>query len=86
MASSQTSAEQAIRLTLAAHNKSQAWLAEQIGESVFWVTRRLNGAVNFDLEDLDRVADVFGTDVSGLLALVENLPQITPVERKRVAS
>ena len=81
MQSSQISAEQAIRLILAAHNKSQAWLAKQVSESPFWVTRRLNGIVNFDLEDLDRIADVFGTDVPGLLGFAESLPQISATKK-----
>lgn len=85
MQSSQISAEQAIRLILAAHNKSQAWLANELKESPFWVTRRLNGVVNFDLEDLDRIAAIFSTDVPGLLGFAESLPQIA-VARKAVAS
>lgn len=84
MARTQHRAEQAIRLILAAHNKSQAWLAQQLGESPFWVARRLNGVVNFDVEDLDRVARVLGTDLAGLLQFTDNLPQIQPA--KEIAS
>lgn len=83
MQSSQITAEQAIRLILAAHKKSQSWLADQVNESPFWVTRRLNGIVNFDLEDLDRIAAVFNTDVPGLLQFAATLPQIS-VEKKVV--
>lgn len=76
MARTQHRAEQAIRLILAAHNKSQAWLAKEVDESPFWVTRRLNGIVTLSLDDLDRIAAVFNTDVHGLLKFTETLPQL----------
>ena len=68
MQDSQTAATKAIRLHLAAKDKKQTWLAAQIGESPFWLSRRMSGAVNFDFDDMDRIAAAFGTDLLGLLA------------------
>ena len=71
MQSSQTTAEKAIRLHLAARKKNQAWLADQLGESAFWVGRRMSGAVAFDLTDLDRIARVFSVTLDELLAAAD---------------
>lgn len=68
MQTSQSAAAKGIRLHLAARNKRQAWLAEQLGVSPFWLSRRLSGTTTFDVEDLDRIAAVFGTTIEGLLA------------------
>ncbi|MBB2957294.1 hypothetical protein [Pseudoclavibacter helvolus] len=62
-------AAQAIRLLLAARNKNQSWLASQLGKSPFWIGRRMNHTVNFDLEDLGEIATVFGIDIPTLLAV-----------------
>jgi hypothetical protein len=71
MQSSQTTAEKAIRLHLAARKKNQAWLAARLGESAFWVGRRMSGVVLFDVGDLDRIAAVFGVDLDDLLAAAD---------------
>lgn len=68
MPSSQDAATKAIRLHLAAKNKKQNWLADELGVSAFWVSRRMSSAVNFDLEDLDRIAVILGTTLGDLLA------------------
>jgi transcriptional regulator with XRE-family HTH domain len=68
MQSSQAAATKAIRLHLAARDKRQAWLAEQLGVSPFWLSRRMSGTKTFDVEDLDRIADVFGTTLDALLS------------------
>ena len=73
MPRTQTVAEQAIRLRLAAHKKSQAWLAEQVGESPFWIGRRMSGKVTFDLDDLDRISEAFDVDIDELLASADSL-------------
>ena len=70
MQDSQTAATKAIRLHLAALNKKQTWLAGELGVSPFWVSRRMSGAVNFDVEDLDRIAAALGTTLFDLLATV----------------
>lgn len=67
-------AAQAIRLLLAAYDKNQAWLAAQIGESAFWIGRRQRNLTNWDIEDLGRVAKVFGIDVPTLLELPSLIP------------
>lgn len=71
MQSSQTSAEKAIRLHLAARKKNQTWLADELGESAFWIGRRMSGAVMFNLDDLDRIATVFGVTLDELLAAAD---------------
>jgi len=73
MQDSQSAATKAIRLHLAAINKKQTWLAAQLGVSAFWISRRMSGAVNFDLEDLDRIATALGTTLADLLADAEKI-------------
>lgn len=68
MQSTQHTAAMGIRLQLAAIDKRQTWLAQQLGESPFWVSRRMSGVKNFDVEDLDRIAAVFGMTLEALLA------------------
>ena len=79
MQSSQTTAETAIRLHLAVRKTTQTWLAEQLGESAFWVGRRMSGAVLFDLQDLDRIAAVFGVSLDELLAAADAIKVAEPV-------
>lgn len=71
MQGTQQSAEKAIRLHLAAMKRSQVWLAEQLNVSQFWVGRRMTGAVTFNVDDLDRIAAVFGKTFDQLLADAE---------------
>ena len=68
MQGTQHAAVKAIRLHLAAINKSQVWLADQLGVSQFYIGRRMTGAVTFNVEDLDRIAEVFGRTTDQLLA------------------
>ena len=75
-------AAQAIRLLLAATDKNQTWLAAQLGKSPFWIGRRMSHAVNFDIEDLGKIAAVFGLDIPTLLAV----PESVAVATKAVAS
>ncbi|WP_248144914.1 helix-turn-helix domain-containing protein [Microbacterium aoyamense] len=71
MPSSQDSATKSIRLHLAARNRPASWLAERLGVSPFWVSRRMSGATTWDVDDLDRIAIVFETSLDGLLADAE---------------
>lgn len=73
MQSTQHNAAMGIRLQLAALNKRQTWLAQQLGESPFWVSRRMSGVKNFDVDDLDRIAAVFGMTLEALLASAKAL-------------
>lgn len=68
MKSSQAVVAQGIRLQLHAVGKSQAWLARRLGESPSWLSRRMSGATNFDIDELDRIAEVLRTTVENLLA------------------
>lgn len=67
MQSSQTEVAKAIRLHLAATRQSQNWLAKQIGVRAAYLSDRMTGKRNFTTDDLDAIADVFGTDLAGLL-------------------
>lgn len=69
--SSQAAAEKAVRLLLAARRKTQAWLAAQIGETPFWISRRMSGKKTFNVDDLDRIAGVFDLTLDGLLATAD---------------
>lgn len=71
MQDSQTAATKAIRLLLAAHNRKQTWLAAQLGETPFWLSRRMSGSITFNVEDLDRIASVFGITIDVLLATAD---------------
>lgn len=71
MRSTQHDAEKAIRILLAARNERQLWLAEQLGVSVFWLSRRMSGSIAFNVDDLDRIAAVFGKTLDELLATAE---------------
>lgn len=66
--SSQDAAVRAIRLHLAARGVKQSWLADRLSVSPFWVSRRMSGATNFDIEELDRVAAIFGITIERLLS------------------
>ena len=67
MQSSQTEVAKAIRLHLAAVRQSQNWIANQIGVRAAYLSDRMTGKRNFTTDDLDANADVFGTDLAGLL-------------------
>jgi len=71
MQDTQSASAKAIRLHLAARNKTQTWLANQLGESAFWMSRRMTGAKTFNVDELDRIAGVFNTTLDGLLASSE---------------
>lgn len=57
----------AIRLHLAARNKTYAWLATSLHRSPFWVGRRMNSEIAFDANDLDEISRVFEISVEDLL-------------------
>lgn len=61
-----------IRYRLAIIDKSQRWLADQIGISKDALSRRMTGKTNFDVDMADQIASILGTDFSGLLALPED--------------
>lgn len=67
MPSTQELAVKGIRLHLAARQKSQDWLATQIGVSAFYVNRRMKSETNFDTDDLDVISRAFGIGLDELL-------------------
>ena len=48
---------------------TQAQVAQALGMSQAAVSRRLGGQLPFDVDDLARLADLFGTEVSELLGI-----------------
>lgn len=56
-----------IRIALIRADLKQAQLAERMGVSEMWVSRRLRGAQPIDLNDLQRFAEALGVPVSTLL-------------------
>lgn len=71
MQDTQSAAVKAIRLHLAARNQSQTWLARQIDESPFWLSRRMTGTKTFNVDELDRIAAVFGLGLDELVQSAE---------------
>lgn len=80
MRSTQEAATTAIRLHLAARNKTQSWLAEKLKRSVFWIGRRMSGDVLFDSNTLDEIARVFGVTVAELLSAADAVKVPSAVE------
>lgn len=56
-----------IRALLGRRNMSKLQLAQRIDRSHTYMWRRLSGEVAFDLDDLERIADVFGVKVGDLV-------------------
>lgn len=56
-----------VRALLARRMMTGADLATAIGRSPMYVSRRIRGEVAFDLDDMERLAGVFGIDVADLL-------------------
>ena len=56
-----------IRVLLARRRMSGVQLAEAIGRSQAYVSRRLNGATAFDVDDLERIAEALGVTVLDLI-------------------
>lgn len=69
MQSTHATAVTAIRMLLASRGKSQAWLAGQLGETPFWLSRRMSGKKTFDVGTLDRIAAVFDLTTEEMLRL-----------------
>lgn len=62
-----------IRMHLALKQRSQTWLASEIGESSHWVSRRMSGKVKLNLEDIDRIASALSTDLLGILEMADGV-------------
>ncbi|MDG4796171.1 helix-turn-helix transcriptional regulator [Micromonospora sp. WMMD1082] len=56
-----------IRAHLGRQQISGAKLAQAIDRSEMYVSRRLNGRTSFDLDDLEKIADVLGVTVADLM-------------------
>ena len=67
--SSATAATSSIRAEAARRNLSQAQLAEQIGMSKHALSRRMTGELSWDLDELDRISNLFGMATRDLLPL-----------------
>lgn len=49
------------------HRLTQVQLADRIGRSQSWLSKRLSGTTSFQIEDLDLIGDVFGLSPAQLL-------------------
>lgn len=56
-----------LRVELARRNWNATQLAERVGVSDMWVSRRMRGLTDFTVSDLDRVADALDVPVEVLL-------------------
>lgn len=58
-----------LRAELARKGHSQTWLADQLGESKHWVSRRFAGQTDLGLDDLLRITDALDVPVASVLPL-----------------
>lgn len=56
-----------LRAELARTGQSQTWLADQLGESKHWVSRRFAGLTDISVTELIRIADALAVPVSTFL-------------------
>jgi transcriptional regulator with XRE-family HTH domain len=57
-----------VRVAMSGAGLSQRAIAEQLGVSQQWVSRRIAGRVAFNLAELARVANVLDVPISDLIA------------------
>lgn len=57
----------ALRAELARAGQTQTWLADQLGESKHWVSRRLGGQVDLGVGDMLRMAQALNVEPTVLL-------------------
>lgn len=57
-----------LRVEMARQQINTARLAEAVGASDMWVSRRLRGETDMTVSDLDRLAEALGVPVDTLLA------------------
>lgn len=73
MQSTQDLAAIGIRYRLFARQLSQRWLSDKLGWSVAKLQRRLQGAPTFKLDEIDRIAGIFGLTVGELLTVPDEM-------------
>ena len=64
-----------IRVRLAMLNKTQTWLASELGRTKAWLSDRMNGRVGMDTEDIDAIASGLGITPASLYS-GELIPEI----------
>lgn len=69
----------AITLLLNRNNKSRRWLAAQLGKNDFWIGRRMNGASEFKIGELEQIAKLFGLGYADFFAVPDQVPMIEAV-------
>lgn len=74
---SQKAAALAISLLLVANGMTRRDLATALGESEFWLGRRMNSVSEFKITDLERIANLFALTIDGLLAIPDAIPSIS---------
>lgn len=72
-----------IRVAMVRKRVRGATLAQQIGRSEAYLSRRLTGNTAFDLDDLQAISDALEMDVVDLLPAREDDNDQTPSQRKR---
>jgi transcriptional regulator with XRE-family HTH domain len=73
-----TGVAEEVRVMLARKRVSGLQLAERIGHSQAYISRRLNGETAFDVDDLERIAIALGVTVYDLLPRSAGLSGDTP--------
>lgn len=53
-----------VRFQLKRQKRSQAWLAREFGKPRDWMSRRVRGDVAFDVEEIQKVAEILGIEVA----------------------
>ncbi len=56
-----------LRAELARHGHSQTWLAAEVGESKHWVSRRLAGTTDLNVEDVLRICRALDIPLSRVM-------------------
>ena len=62
-----------MRAELGRQRRTGAWLAEQLGVSTAYVSRRLSGEFPMTIEDLHRIAAALGVAVADLMPASERV-------------
>ena len=76
-----------IKYHLFIRNKSQNWLAKQLGWNINKLSRRMTGKIPFNVDELDAIAGTFGIGFEDLLnvPMVGNKEPATGIDVEKVA-
>ena len=76
-----------IKYHLFIRNKSQNWLAKQLGWNINKLSRRMTGKTSFNVDEIDAIAGTFGIGFEDLLnvPMVGNEEPVTGIDVEKVA-